>query len=449
MENGDGPGLAPEAVEDTEFATVRRGYEPGPVRTRLREAADEIRRLNALVGSLSSRVAQLEDTPTGQLESRRVAEALGDEATRVLQSASDAARERIERAEAEHHDVVGKAQATAAAIVEEAREQGREMVFEARNVRERLLADLARKRHEDRVEVEQLRVIHDRFLEALSTCRQGLEGWMEELAQAEPQAVVAAERAGQRLGAVPEPTVGEIEAEIEAARLVGMPLDRGPDEAESGDGTRADAAADTGDAEPEQAEHTGDAEPEQAEQAAEDAAAPSADGGDEPDGLEDLDELSEYVEIVGYTVEPSATPSARAEVGLYDVEAEADIEFEAGEGLPEAQAPDPEDAASTAVGAALEPAVEPAAASGAEAIFARLRSITTRPVRERSVPPQEAPPAAGNDPAPSDEPAASEPAASEPAASESASEPPPPSPPPLSPPPPSPPPPSPPRDCHR
>ena len=349
MEHGDVPGLAPEAVEDTEFATVRRGYEPGPVRTRLREAADEIRRLNALVGSLSSRVAQLEDTPPGQLESRRVAEALGDEATRVLQSASDAARERIERAEAEHHDMVGKAQATAAAIVEEAREQGREMVFEARNVRERLLADLARKRHEDRIEVEQLRVIRDRFLEALSICRQGLDGWMEELTHAEPQAVVAAERAGQRLGAVPEPTVAEIEAEIEAARLVGMPLDRGPDEAESGDGTRADAAADTD-----------DAEPEQAEQAAEDAAAPSADGGDEPDGLEDLDELeelSEY-ETVGYTVEPSATPSARDAVGLYDVEAESDTEFDAGEGLPEAQAPDPEDAASTAAGAALEPAVE-------------------------------------------------------------------------------------------
>ena len=401
MENGDGPGLAPEAVEDTEFATVRRGYEPGPVRTRLREAADEIRRLNALVGSLSSRVAQLEDTPPGQLESRRVAEALGDEATRVLQSASDAARERIERAEAEHHDIVGKAQATAAAIVEEAREQGREMVFEARNVRERLLADLARKRHEDRIELEQLRVIRDRFLEALSICRQGLDGWMEELTQVEPHAVVAAERAGQRLGAVPEPTVGEIEAEIEAARLVGMPLDRGPDEAESGDGTRADAAADTDDAEP--------------EQAAEDAAAPSADGGDEPDGLEDLDELeepSEYVEIVGYTVEPSA----RDAVGLYDVEAEADAEFDAGEGLPEAQAPDPEDAASTAAGDALEPAVEAAAASGAEAIFARLRSIMTRSVRERSVPPQEAPPVAGNDAAPSDEPAAPEPAADEPAA---------------------------------
>ena len=231
-ENGDGPdpapGLTPEAVEDTDFATVRRGYEPGPVRNRLREAADEIRRLNALIGSLSARVDQLEATPPETLESRRVAEALGDEATRVLQSASDAARERIGRAEAEHNDIVGKAQAAAAAIVEDSREQGREMVVEARNVRGRILADLARKRREHRIEMEQLRVIHDRFMEAINICRQGLDGWIEELAQAEPQAVAAAELARQRVEAEPEQTVGEIEAEIDAARLVGAPLDREP-----------------------------------------------------------------------------------------------------------------------------------------------------------------------------------------------------------------------------
>ncbi len=405
MENDPGPGLTPEAVEDTEFATVRRGYEPGPVRTRLREAADEIRHLNVLIDSLSARIAQLEATPPETLETRRVAEALGDEATRVLQSASDAARERIERAEAEHNDIVGKAQAAAAAIVEESREQGRGMVVEARNVRQRILADLARRRREHRVEVEQLRVIHDRFMEALNICRQGLDGWIEELAQAEPQAVAAAERARQRVAAEREQTVGEIEAEIEAARRVGAPLDREPDEAESGEGARAD----------------GDAELEQSEQAepaadAEEVAAPSVDTDDvEPDGLEDLDELddlSEHVEIVGYTDKPSLTPSASAAVRLYDIEAEADTEddtgaeadseLDASDGLPEAQALDPDGAASTGVIEASEPAVGATAASGAEAIFARLRSITTRPVGERLEPPQAVPPATGNGATPSD-----------------------------------------------
>ena len=211
MEDGDGPdpghGLDPEAVEEIDFAKVRRGYEPESVHTRLREAAEEIRRLNALVGSLSDRISELEATPPETLESRRVAEALGDEATRVLQSASDAAQVQIERAEAEHARIVGEAEAAAAAIAEEARERGKSMVVEAQSVRERILADLARKRHEHRVEVEQLRVTRERLLEALGIFRQGLDGWIDELVQAEPRAAAAAEQAGLRVAAQPESTV--------------------------------------------------------------------------------------------------------------------------------------------------------------------------------------------------------------------------------------------------
>ena len=181
----------------------RRGYEPEPVRTRLREAAEEIRRLNALVGSLSDRITELESTPPETLESRRVAEALGDEATRVLQSATDAAQVQIERAEAEHARIVGEAEAAAAAIAEEGRERGKSMVVEAQAVRERILADLARRRHEHRVEVEQLRVTRERLLEALDIFRQGLDGWIEELVQAEPRAAAAAEQAGLRVAAQP------------------------------------------------------------------------------------------------------------------------------------------------------------------------------------------------------------------------------------------------------
>ena len=228
MENGGGSdpgvGLEPEAVEEADFATVRRGYEPGTVRARLREAAEEIRRLNTLVGSLSDRITELEDTPAEVLESRRVAEALGDEATRILQSASDAAQERIERAEAEHARIVGEAQATAAATVEDGREQGRNMLQEARNVRERILADLAGRRREYQVEVEQLREMHDRLTEALGIFRQGLDGWIEEFVEAGPRAAAAAERAGLRVAAQPEPSVAQIEAEIATARLAGMPL---------------------------------------------------------------------------------------------------------------------------------------------------------------------------------------------------------------------------------
>ena len=383
MDNGDllypGSGLAPEAVEEIDFATVRRGFEPGPVRNRLRGAADEIRRLNALIVSLSERIAEMEATPPAELESHRVAEALGDEAARFLQAARDAAQERIERAEAEYNEMTGKARAAAAAIVEESRVAGREMVVEARNVRERILADLARKRHEHRVEVEQLRVIHARLLEALAICREGLDGWVEKLMRAEPQAAAAAENAGLRVAAEPEQTVSEIEAEIEAARMVGIPLDRPPEPTESDDGRAAHAHA----------------EPDEAE-AAEEVAAPSddADGAyDSELALEELDELEEldgYVEIVGYAGQSSATP---APVGLYDIEAESDTDPGLGE------APEPGGAGPPAVAEAPAPVGEPAAEldadaieSDAEAIFARLRLITSQPLHESAAPPQEAQP---------------------------------------------------------
>ena len=218
-------GLRPEQVEQIDFATVRRGYEPEPVRERLREAAAEIRRLHDVVAEQSERLSQLEAAPPGKLEEARVAEALGDETVKVLQAARDAAQQRLERADVEVAEMMERAQAAAAAIVDEGRDRGREVVQQAKSVRERILVDLARKRKIHRAEVEQLRTIRDRLLEALSICQQGLGEWVDELVQVVPQARAAAERAGLLIAAEPEPTVEEIEAEIETGRLMGLPLD--------------------------------------------------------------------------------------------------------------------------------------------------------------------------------------------------------------------------------
>ena len=373
MANGDGldPGAAldPEAVEKADFGTVRRGYEPEPVRSRLREAAQEIRRLNGLVASLQERIAEFEATPPERLETARVVEALGDEAARVLQAARDAAQERFERAEAESDEIIGKARAAAAAIVEQGQEQGQEAVAEARNVRERILSDLAYKRHAHRVEVEQLRVIRDRLLEALSICREGLDGWISDLDQVGPRAAAAAERAGLRIAAEPELTVSEMEAEIHAARLAGLPLDVGSGPATSDDEAAA-AGTDTGPQEaPEAGDHSADA----------DGAEPA-----DLEALEELDELDEaggHVEIVGYE-DDAPEPSGSAAVGLYDVEAESAFEFDAGPCPVHEQAPHLEADLPPVADEAPERALEVAAASGADAIFARLRSITSRPASE-------------------------------------------------------------------
>ncbi len=440
MANGDGldpgTGLAPEAVEKADFDTVRRGYAPERVRSRLREVAEEIRRLNGLVASLQERIAEFEATPPAKLESARVAEALGEEAARLLQAARDAAQERVERAEAESDEITGKARVAAAAIVEQGREQGAEMVVEARNVRERILSDLARKRHAHRAEVEQLRVIRDRLLEALSICSEGLDGWISDLVQVGPQAAAAAERAGLRIAAEPKPSVGEMEAEIHAARLAGLPLDVGYGQATSDD----EAAAAGTDSGPEEAPGVGDLSADaEGTEPDEPAGVEEMEEREELEELEELDELDEtsgYVEIVGYEDDPPE-PSGSAAVGLYDVEAEYAFEFDAGPGPVQEQAPDLEADLPTVADDAPEPALQVAASSDADAIFARLRSITSGPASEPSPEREELPPAtasgqearvaapavdesgeeapAGEAPA---EPEASEPEASEPEASE-------------------------------
>ena len=386
MANGDAShpveGLVPEELERADFDTVRRGFEPEPVRRRLRRAASEVRRLHGLVDSLRQRIAELESAPSERIETAHVVEALGDEAARVLQAARDAARERLERAEAQGEEIAAEARTAAAAIVEESREQGRELVAEARHVRERILSDLAFKRHAHRVEVTQLRVIRDRLLEAVSICREGLDGWIADFVQAGPQAEAAAARAGLLVAAEADPTVGEIEAEIRAARAAELPPDEEAEETEEAE----EAASDGED------EAAADA-PEPAEDAKVEAR--PADAGsvetDELTELEELDELeeevprtpdeavdfgrSDYVEIVGYKDKPRE-PSERAAVGLYDVEAEPRFESV---GAPGAM-PEPE--LGVEPQPAAEPEAAPEAAADAGAIFARLRSITSQPVTE-------------------------------------------------------------------
>ena len=395
MANGDGldqeAGLAPEELERPDFDTVRRGYEQEPVRRRLREAASEVRRLSALVDSLQQRLVEIESTPHARIETAQVVEALGDEAARVLQAARDAARERLTRAESRSEEITAEARAAAASIIEESREQGRELVIEARNVRERILSDLAFKRHTHRVEVEQLRVTRDRLLEAVSICREGLDGWIADFAQAGPQAEAAAARAGLLVAAEPELTVSEMEAEIQTGHVAGVPLYDEPEE-EAPDGEEDEAAVDAPEptespdagVQPTGAEGVEPADPVEFEELDE----LEEEDHDRPDEATDFG-TSDYVEIVGYKSEPPR-PSGRAAVGLYDVEAEPAYDPDATPGAGFEHEAGAEAFAAPQTDEALEAALG-AGAPDATAIFARLRSITSQPVVE---PP---PPAAAAD----------------------------------------------------
>ena len=242
----DGASLDPSEFDQASFELVRRGFDPLPVQRTLQRAAAVIRELRRERDVLAARVAEVEAVLSEPLEAHRVAEALGAEATQVLEAAHAAAAERAERAEREaeairaealavadttraegiaaREETLAAAERDAEEVAEEGRQRGRDMVNEAQAVRERMLSDLARKRQTGRAQVEQLRAGRDRLLESLTIAQQSLDAAMKDLVDSVPEARAAAERAGLRIANEPTPTVETMEAEIEAARLVGHPL---------------------------------------------------------------------------------------------------------------------------------------------------------------------------------------------------------------------------------
>ena len=238
--------IDPGDLELRSFPITRRGFDPTEVRSQLQAAASEIRRLQRLCNELSGRLTESQQAGRGDTDARRVTEILGVEVSSVLEAAHNAAASRIERAESEAEamshearsavesvladataqstELVASARLEAEEIVEESRNHGREMVNEAQTVRERMLRDLARKRQTGRTQIEQLRAGRDRLLDALTTVQTSLDTAIEDLVTSVPEARTAANRAGLRISSEPTPTTDDLEAEIEAGRLVGHPL---------------------------------------------------------------------------------------------------------------------------------------------------------------------------------------------------------------------------------
>lgn len=238
--------IDPGDLELRSFPITRRGFDPTEVRSQLQAAASEIRRLQRLCNELSGRLTESQQAGRGDTDAQRVTEVLGVEVSSVLEAAHNAAASRIERAESEAEamshearsavesvladataqstELVASARLEAEEIVAESRNHGREMVNEAQIVRERMLRDLARKRQTGRTQIEQLRAGRDRLLDALTTVQTSLDTAIEDLVTSVPEARTAANRAGLRISSEPTPTADDLEAEIEAGRLVGHPL---------------------------------------------------------------------------------------------------------------------------------------------------------------------------------------------------------------------------------
>ena len=241
--------ISPETVMNRSFTSAFRGYHPAEVREFLKRVSDEMAASAEREVELRRALQDaLQRAAHPELDEAAITNLLGEHAARLLASARETAaaitaeaqqqadtllreaEQRIGRmreeaeglmarrvaeadkaadsirqaAEAEARAVAERAEAEAGALLESAKRQGKEMVGEGRAVRERMLADLARRKRAAQVQLEQLLAGRDRLLAAYEVVQRTVEQATAELDAAEPEARRAAEAVARR-GDDPEP----------------------------------------------------------------------------------------------------------------------------------------------------------------------------------------------------------------------------------------------------
>jgi DivIVA domain-containing protein len=215
---------SPDAVATASFSHQRKGYDQGEVRSFLQQVSAALGRAQASEADLVRRLAdarveldRLRAKPPepSELDEATVSTLLGQEAARVLTTAREGAaslRARVEneveaariaaeadiartRTDADEETARQRAAAEQEAALirknaaenaeretESAKSQGREMVMEARAYRERVMADLARRRELARQQIEILRQQRARLRASFSTVELALGEIRGELA---------------------------------------------------------------------------------------------------------------------------------------------------------------------------------------------------------------------------------------------------------------------------
>ena len=261
-----------EMVAHRTFTLVRRGYDPGEVRTFLTKVAQGLDALTQQADQLIRREAELADELRSLREQHGsvndesfLTERLGQEASKILQAAHAAAAEARARAERDARRIVAEAtkkaealnaevessirsrsedvekaitasmdKATAEAsariergvadsdqIVSSARQQGREMLRKAHALRSEILGELVAKRKTLLVQVEQLQAGRDTLSRSLAALQRAVNdvaeqyGRTEEAARAAARAAVKRVEAEGRGGGIP--AVAELVAEPDSA----------------------------------------------------------------------------------------------------------------------------------------------------------------------------------------------------------------------------------------
>jgi len=192
---------SPGGVAGASFPTARKGLDPAAVRAFLSQVSQEMSRLqherDRLTRDLDDARQQARASAPEHMDEATVAAKLGEEAARVLSTAHEAsaqirakaedtsarllrdaeleaARERGD-AEVEAAHRRQEARAAAEAEIEAAKAEGRAMIAEARELRERIFADLTRRRDLAQAQIETLQTGNRQVMHALRGARLELD----------------------------------------------------------------------------------------------------------------------------------------------------------------------------------------------------------------------------------------------------------------------------------
>ncbi|KGA15540.1 hypothetical protein GM51_14645 [freshwater metagenome] len=197
---------SPTAVAGATFPSSRRGFDQNEVRDFLRMVSAEISRQQERITFLERELLnsqQAAPAPQIELNEETITELLGEETARIVQAAREAAGKIKVRSEETATRLVREATDEAARIREDAeleaarvrqdassdaeaeilmaKQQGRDMVNEARAYRERVLADVARRRELAREQIEDLMHGRDRIVQVFDRARIATEDVLREL----------------------------------------------------------------------------------------------------------------------------------------------------------------------------------------------------------------------------------------------------------------------------
>ena len=241
---------SPAAVSSAHFGTSRRGFDPSEVRDFLRMVAAELARSQERERFLereiiAARVPRAIDITA--LDEETITSLLGEETARVLTTARESAAQIRAKAEESSTRLVREAQEEAARVRElaeleasrvrdqaardsetelvSARQHGREMVEESREYREKVVADVARRRDAAKQHLQQLAMGRDRIIGAFDRARLAANDVIAEMnglhietdeATITPPAPIAAQPSSPASPSLPAPPSSPEELQVAA-----------------------------------------------------------------------------------------------------------------------------------------------------------------------------------------------------------------------------------------